>query len=403
MYKKRIAIISARFPPNELGGISAAHYNLYTMLKRSEFYDVISCNFGDRLKSNKKEGIYRFSTPHLFVKVLNFINKIYFRFNDKGKTAYQLVDILKNTIGSLKINLVLHRYKPDYIILPDQGCPGLFILKNKNSKLILISHHNPVRFLNNPIIGSHSHADAALALRLENFSLKKVDMVICPSHYMKEVFENTHSYQKQIAVIPNIVNLGLIKSIPARDIRESLGLKKGSIVIYIPSAGSRIKGSKYVFEIIRRVANSTTEKIGIFLSGSINDELRYELNYIPENAKVYTPGFLSYHENISVIKSCSFCISPTLLESFGMAVLEANACNMPVATFNIGGIQDVIVHTKNGFLATYMDFDKLINYSIKLLNRNECSRMKKNCYSFISKKFNSSSIMEKLMIELSQL
>ena len=64
---------------------------------------------------------------------------------------------------------------------------------------------------------------------------------------------------------------------------------------------------------------------------------------------------------------CDIMLLPSELESFGLAALEAMACEVvPIAT-RVGGIPEVIDHGKNGFLAEVGDVDTMANYAIELL------------------------------------
>ena len=59
---------------------------------------------------------------------------------------------------------------------------------------------------------------------------------------------------------------------------------------------------------------------------------------------------------------------PSELESFGLAALEAMACEVvPIAT-NAGGVPEVIDHGKTGFLAEVGDVDTMANYAIDMLS-----------------------------------
>jgi N-acetyl-alpha-D-glucosaminyl L-malate synthase BshA len=58
---------------------------------------------------------------------------------------------------------------------------------------------------------------------------------------------------------------------------------------------------------------------------------------------------------------------PSQLESFGLAALEAMACEVvPIAT-NVGGIPEVIEHGKNGFLADVGDVETMAQCAIEIL------------------------------------
>jgi len=62
---------------------------------------------------------------------------------------------------------------------------------------------------------------------------------------------------------------------------------------------------------------------------------------------------------------------PSQLESFGLAALEAMACQVvPIAT-NVGGVPEVIQHGKTGFLAAVGDVDAMAEYAIDILSDTE--------------------------------
>jgi glycosyltransferase involved in cell wall biosynthesis len=59
---------------------------------------------------------------------------------------------------------------------------------------------------------------------------------------------------------------------------------------------------------------------------------------------------------------------PSELESFGLAALEAMACEVvPIAT-RTGGVSEVIEHGVSGYLADVGDVDTMARYAIELLN-----------------------------------
>jgi glycosyltransferase involved in cell wall biosynthesis len=290
----------------------------------------------------------------------------------------------------------VEKFDPNIIILPDHGCPGFFIKKKKDVLNILVSHHNPMRFYNVPFVMKSDIEDIKLALRFENMALKKIDKVICPSLYMKNEFNKTYKGNKSVEVIPNIVNSELINNIITKDIKKQLGLNKNAILIYIPAAGNVFKGSRFVFEIIRRLSYKYKDcQVAFFLSGQMSKELKAELDFVDKRIKVFCPGHLNYYENISIIKECSFTISPTLIESFGMALLEAVFCGMPVVAFDVGGDREIVINKINGYLVPFLDIEQLISCAERLIEDSALRMEMSENSLLISKKFSSESILEK--------
>lgn len=373
----KIAVISNTFPPFSGGGVATAQYNFFLKLKEAGFV-VKGFTFYDHGKIKLKEkDIIRCGSPKTIFRTINSFTKLYFSKKQKkncagsNEYAWQYNFSINSAIGCWKINNELKKFKPDIIIIPDLGTPNYFLKPLKNSKIILISHHNAMRFIGNPLIDKHSELDARLVNKMENEGMKIVDRVICPSTYMKKVFKETHNFDGDIEIIPNIINEKLIESFPIVNIRQEMGLNENTPLIYMPAANTPVKGPRYMFEIIRRLAGFYKEPIGFYLSAGLTEELEYELKYKPKNAKIYAPGYLDYEKNIGIIKSCDFGITPTLLESFGMAILEANFCGVPFVSFDCGGNSDIINNNEDGFLVNYLDLENLVEKSILLLSNHE--------------------------------
>jgi glycosyltransferase involved in cell wall biosynthesis len=354
----RIALVSSSAPPYSQGGVSSAHYNLFVGLK-NRGYSVKLYTFNDKINKSGSE-IHRSKASPRIKKLLDLFLSIFFRLFFRERGAYHLSDILGVFFGSLKAGRAIRRDNPDVIILPDHGSPGTFIRKPKGSRFILISHHNPMRFLNNPLIGQSSIHDAKAALVLEQRAVDKADAVICPSHYMKDCFNKTYKYDGNVHVIPNLVAFDLLHGIAPANLHNTLGIDKNSPIVYIPSAGSRVKGSAFVFEIIRRIASDFKKDIGFYLSGVQNAELSYQIKHVPENVKLHYPGPVNYCDNIALMKACSVCVSPTLLENYGMALLEAHLSGLIVIAFDVGGNRDIIQDGVNGYLVDYLDIESMV-------------------------------------------
>ena len=60
---------------------------------------------------------------------------------------------------------------------------------------------------------------------------------------------------------------------------------------------------------------------------------------------------------------------PSQLESFGLAALEAMACEVPVIATNAGGVPEVVEHGVDGYLVEPGDVRSAANYAIEILSR----------------------------------
>jgi len=85
---------------------------------------------------------------------------------------------------------------------------------------------------------------------------------------------------------------------------------------------------------------------------------------------------------------------PSETESFGLAALEAMACEVvPIAT-RVGGVPEVVEHGKTGWLGEVGDVDAMARYAIDILgDESRLRAMGKECRKAAEEKFSASKII----------
>ena len=73
---------------------------------------------------------------------------------------------------------------------------------------------------------------------------------------------------------------------------------------------------------------------------------------------------------------------PSASESFGLAALEAMACEVPVISSNTGGLPEINIHGETGYLSDVGDVDDMAKHTINLLSNPELlEQFRKNAYA----------------------
>ena len=364
MNNTKIAIITPSFPPKG-GGIATSHYNLYLLFHK--MYNVKVFVYADNEPENNPNIVKR-KSPVWLGNVLAWLIKLYLRRYDKYGKLVICTEIVKNAFGVIRLNKPLRRFKPDIIIAPDNKAPVYFVRKPKNSKLIWFSHNNYLRFRNHPLINSPAWIDIDVGRSFERKALNKADFVLTPSKYMISEFHKAYPHKLPIKVIHNFIDTSNINNVEDFPLHQELQIDENVPVIYIPSAGSDNKGKRYVFEMVRRIAAALDFKVAFYLSGHIPVDLKYELDSVDDKIRIYAPGHVEWKRNLSVIKSCRICVSPTLVENFSNAFVEAFGLGLPIVTFDVGGNKEIIDSGKNGYIVPYIDIEMLISKTQLLLN-----------------------------------
>jgi glycosyltransferase involved in cell wall biosynthesis len=66
---------------------------------------------------------------------------------------------------------------------------------------------------------------------------------------------------------------------------------------------------------------------------------------------------------------------PSDEESFGLAALEAMACEVPILATNVGGLPEVVKHGVDGYLFEPRDVHTAAKYALEILTRPDRGRL----------------------------
>ena len=347
--KKKVAVVAFSAPPLSSGGVASAHYNLYRALKAAGL-DAMLFTFGDPAQlAGQEEDVVRSGSPAWWLSFARFLNRWVFKVLQPGKRAYQSFDIVAAMPGAKAMAKRLRQWAPDLVILSDHAAPGLALHRGE-AKLVLVSHHNPARFLEPPAPDNYSRLDARLALRWEQQVVNKVEAVVCPSNYMQDFFQRTYRFEGPVRRIPNLLDDSLLGSDADIDLKKRLGLGKSDTLIYLPSTGTQLKGAAYVASLVKELSARWDGKLAFYLSGHIEAKYQNFFERLAADGIVYLSGQVSYAHNIALARQCDFCISLSLMENYSMALLEAALLGLPILAFDTGGNADIVQDGKNGFL-----------------------------------------------------
>ncbi len=393
----KIALVSDSFPPGPHGGIGSAHFHLALGLKKAGCY-IYVYTFFDSPESSIAALSEFFPTVRIssrnILRFSNIMTRALF-FADFGKARYQFSTALAGAISARK-NLLksMRKEKFDAVILPDMGAPGSLLPRIGEKTRILHFHHDPLRFLNGNMWGKHSTMDAKYAVAIEKLAIKRVDRLIAPSRYMRDCIRKDYQPQKEIEIIPNCIDLSYIDEIETLDVSATWGIDPDRKLVFVPSGTNAYKGAYILPEILRSVVSSGIDAI-FLISGSMPDnDLYSQYKNIPEiRDRIVFIGRVPNEQIIGCLKAVDIVLTPTLIESFGMMALEAQACGRPVVSFATGGIPELIDDGVTGILVPKLRISDLVNSTVKLLqDEGLCLRMGRAASSRVEKMFSSTTI-----------
>ena len=229
-------------------------------------------------------------------------------------------------------------------------------------------------------------------LPVTRFSIEQSDGVTAISNYLRETTLREFGIKNNIQVIYNFVNCELY----CRD--KNLGTARaeyapnGERIIVHVSNFRPVKRVTDVIEIFDRVRKQIPAKLLLMGDGPE----RSPAEWLAVKKGIHNDViFLGKQEQIvEKLAIADVALLPSEIESFGLAVLEAMACEVvPVAT-RVGGIPEVVDHGKTGWLAEVGDVDTMAKYAIEILrDENRLRAMGKECRKAAANNFSSKKII----------
>ena len=249
-----------------------------------------------------------------------------------------------------------------------------------NAKQILLTHS-----INIPIVTTLHGTDITLLGKDKSFkpvieyAINSSDAITTVSQNLKEVTNNNFKINKQIDHVPNFIDLKLYDKRFNKNLRSSYANSDEFILTHI-SNFRKVKRVNDVIEVFNLV--SKMHKCKLLMIGDGPERLEAELlcrKYGLSN-KIKFLGKLKLIENI--LSFADVFLLPSETESFGLVALEAMASKTVVISTNSGGLPEVNIDNKTGFLSDVGDIDKMSKDISNLLSNKELlETMKNNAYN----------------------
>ena len=203
-------------------------------------------------------------------------------------------------------------------------------------------------------------------LPITRFSIEQSDGVTAISKYLRERTLREFDIRNDIQVIYNFVNCDVYsRSAGSQEIRSEYAKDDERILVHL-SNFRPVKRITDAIEIFDRVHKKIPSKL--LLIGDGPDRSRAE--WLAVQRGIHNDVlFLGKQDKVSEkLAVADIMLMPSELESFGLAALEAMACEVvPIAT-RVGGVPEVIEHGTSGYLADVGDVDTMARYAIELLS-----------------------------------
>ncbi len=197
------------------------------------------------------------------------------------------------------------------------------------------------------------------------FAINQSDGVTAVSDSLRKETLEHFKIKRPIEVIPNFIDLERFAKQPKDHFRKAIAPNGEKILIHT-SNFRKVKRVEDVVKIFTTVRAHIPAKLLLVGDGperSIIEQLCRESGVCDDIR------FLGKQEAIEEVLSVSdLFILPSESESFGLAALEAMACQVPVISTNVGGIPELNIHGETGFMSDVGDTESMAKHAIDLLS-----------------------------------
>ncbi|HLW81837.1 MAG TPA: N-acetyl-alpha-D-glucosaminyl L-malate synthase BshA [Candidatus Acidoferrales bacterium] len=202
-------------------------------------------------------------------------------------------------------------------------------------------------------------------LPITRFSIEQSDGVTAISNYLREQTIKEFDIRRPIEVIRNFVNCDLYCR-PADRRRRGEWAPNGEPLLMHLSNFRPVKRVTDVVEIFALVRQKMPAKLLLIGDGPDRGVAEFLVRKKKLRNDVF---FLGKQDRIyEILGLGDLFLLPSQLESFGLAALEAMACEVPVIATNVGGVPEVVNHGVDGYLVEPGDVAAAAKFAIQILS-----------------------------------
>ena len=237
------------------------------------------------------------------------------------------------------------------------------------AKKVLQSHG-----INIPVVTTLHGTDITLVgsnksfFPVAEFSINSSDGVTTVSNQLKRKTETTFNVTNEIRVIYNFIDFDRFRKTDKDHFKKAIAPDGEKIMVHV-SNFRKVKRVDDVIHVFQKVHAKMPCKLMLIGDGPEREKMEQLCRKIGLCNEIRFLGKQDAVEELLAV--ADIFVLPSGNESFGLAALEAMACEVPVVSSNIGGLPEVNIDGKTGYLCEVGDIDTMAERVLSILENPE--------------------------------
>ncbi|MCE2707203.1 MAG: N-acetyl-alpha-D-glucosaminyl L-malate synthase BshA [Bacteroidota bacterium] len=197
------------------------------------------------------------------------------------------------------------------------------------------------------------------------FSINQSDGVTAVSEDLRKETYEYFDIQQEIEVIPNFIDLERFKK-QRKDHFKFAICPNGEKLLVHTSNFRKVKRVEDVIQVFYNIRKQIPAKLLLVGDGPERDRMERLCRTLGTCEDIRFLGKLEAVEE--VLSVADLFVMPSEKESFGLAALEAMACEVPVLSSNAGGIPELNLDGVTGFVCEVGDVEDMTEKALSILD-----------------------------------
>jgi L-malate glycosyltransferase len=207
------------------------------------------------------------------------------------------------------------------------------------------------------------------------FSINQSDGVTAVSEDLRKETYLHFKITNEIEVIPNFIDLEKFKKQKKDHFKKAI-CPNGEVLIVHTSNFRKVKRIGDVVTVFNNIHKEIPAKLLMIGDGPERAHAEQQCRDLNISHDVRFLGKLEAVEE--VLSVADLFLMPSEKESFGLAALEAMACEVPVISSNTGGIPELNINGVTGFMSNVGDVEDMTKNALTVLDKNNLPKFKES-------------------------